>query len=216
VLQAAVDAMEKDPAVKETLENRLGRKPGSIVSRMHYFYSRDFAAKEDKAKVIEQLDKGIKADPTDADVLIAMYRAEAPNDEWRAGVIRRIEAASGHFRDQMEEYDRQVAQAPSESVRNYAERQLASACNQYAWLVGNTMGDFDEALRASKRSLEIRTNTGGYLDTLGRCYFAKGDLENAIKSQQKAVDLDPHSQQIRRQLDMFKRELAKTKKAENE
>lgn len=214
VLQGAVDAMEKDPAVKNTLDNRLGRNPGSIVSRMHYFYACDFAAKGNKKKQIEHLDRGVAADPTDADVLIAMYRVDPPSEQWRAGVLRRIEAASGHFRDEMEEHDKQVARAPSEPTRNWARRQLASAANQYAWLVSNTTGNYDEALRASKRSLEIRSDTGGYLDTLGRCYYAKGDLENAVKYQQKAVDVEPHSRQIRRQLEFFKRELAKQNQGE--
>ena len=36
-------------------------------------------------------------------------------------------------------------------------------------------------------------------DTLGRVYFAKGDLDNAIKSQSKAAELEPHSGLIHRQ-----------------
>lgn len=212
VLQGAVDAMEKDPAVKETMENRLGRSAGSIASRMHYFYSRDFAAKGNTSKAIEHLENGVKADPTDADVLIAMFHTEPPDETWRKMVLRRIEAATGNFRDQMEEYDQQLRQAQSEPTRSWATQQLASASNQFAWLVGNTEGDLDAALRGSQRSLELRPDTGGYLDTLGRCYYAKGDLENAIKFQQKAVDLEPHSHQIRRQLEMFKQELAKKNK----
>lgn len=81
-------------------------------------------------------------------------------------------------------------------------------CNQLAWLVGNTFGDYDEAVRLSQRSLEIRPDYAGYLDTLGRCYYAKGDFENAIKYQSQAVKLDPHSGQIQRQLALFKKEQA--------
>jgi Flp pilus assembly protein TadD len=80
-----------------------------------------------------------------------------------------------------------------------------------AWLVGNTEGDLDEALRASHRSLELAPETSGYLDTLGRCYFARGDCEKAVKYQSRAVDLDPHSGQIRRQLDFFKQALQTAK-----
>ena len=68
----------------------------------------------------------------------------------------------------------------------------------------------------SHKSLEIRPDTGGYLDTLGRCYYAKGDLENAVKYQSKAVELDPHSQQIRRQLKVFQDELAKKKSRDDD
>ena len=51
--------------------------------------------------------------------------------------------------------------------------------------------------------MDLRKDSPGYLDTLGRCYYAADDLENAIKYQKQAVELDPDSQQMRRQLKMF-------------
>ena len=48
--------------------------------------------------------------------------------------------------------------------------------NQYAWLIGNTEGDFDEALKCSRKSLELQPDEGGYYDTLAHVYFGKGDL----------------------------------------
>jgi outer membrane protein assembly factor BamD (BamD/ComL family) len=43
---------------------------------------------------------------------------------------------------------------------------------------------------------------------LGRCYFAAGDLENAIKYQRQAVEKHPQVQVMRRQLAMFEKALA--------
>ena len=80
---------------------------------------------------------------------------------------------------------------------------LADLHNQYAWLVSNTEGDLQEALRASRRSLELSPDNPAYLDTLGRCYYALGDLENAIRFQSRAVQLEPSTQQIRRQLEFL-------------
>ena len=82
------------------------------------------------------------------------------------------------------------------------------ALNQFAWLVGNTLGEknpqlADEAIRNSRRSLEIKPDAARYLDTLGRCYYAKGDLENAVRFQREAAQLDPHSGLIREQLELF-------------
>ena len=212
VLQGAVDTCEKDPAAVEVLRNRLGRELGSIKSRMYYFYSRQDVADGDRKKQMERLEEAVKADPTDADVLIAMHRVPNASEEWKKKTLGQIDRATGHFRDKIAEWTRQSAEAPSEPIREYANRQLASMNNQFAWLVGNTVGDYDEALRCSKRSLELRPNTGGYLDTLGRCYFAKGDLENAVKYQSRAAELEPHSEQIQRQLDLFKKALAESKK----
>ena len=100
----------------------------------------------------------------------------------------------------------------SEAEREEATRLLASANNQLAWLVSNTTGDFDEALRCSHRSLELAPDTAGFLDTLGRCYYAKGDYENAVKHQTRAAELEPHSGQIRRQLELFKKTLSEAQR----
>ncbi len=50
------------------------------------------------------------------------------------------------------------------------------------------------------------------LDTLARVYYAKGDLENAVKYQTKAVELEPHSGLIQHQLDLFRKKLEEKKK----
>ena len=86
---------------------------------------------------------------------------------------------------------------------------IATACNQYAWLVSNTFGDFDKAIRASHKSVEVRQElkreVGAYYDTLGRCYYAKREFDNAIKYQTQALKLDPHSGQMKRQLALFQK-----------
>ena len=84
--------------------------------------------------------------------------------------------------------------------------------NQYAWLVGNTEGDFDEAVRCARKSLELQPEEGGYYDTLAHVYFGKGDLENAVKYQTKAAQLDPHSGLIRGKLELFRKKLQEKKK----
>ena len=47
-----------------------------------------------------------------------------------------------------------------------------------------------------------------YLDTLGRSYFAVGDYANAVKFQARAVQQEPHSMQLQRQLKLFRAALA--------
>ena len=88
-------------------------------------------------------------------------------------------------------------------------RPRPNAYNQLAWLVGNTEGNYQEALECSLKSLELRPNTSAYLDTLGRCYYGAGDVANAVKYQSQAVALNPDSGQIRRQLEFFKAEAVK-------
>ena len=78
-----------------------------------------------------------------------------------------------------------------------------------------------EAHRNSERSLEllhsqsdekdVRLSEAGYLDTLARCHYAGGDLTGAVEIQSRAVELDPHSGQMSKQLAFFKNELEKSR-----
>jgi tetratricopeptide (TPR) repeat protein len=206
-LQPVCDLMTKEEGAKDTCV-RAQRDPEGVFSRMHFFYACALVERQKFAEAEAQLDKAVANDPTDADALIALYRLPNQSAERQAKTRQMIESTVKLFRGQLEEYKTRVDQAPTEQFQNMANLQVALMCNQIAWLVSNTLGDYDEAVRLSQRSLEIRPEYAGYLDTLGRCYFAKGDLANAVKYQSQAVKLDPHSGQIRRQLEYFQKEQA--------
>lgn len=212
-LQELVDLAGKDDTVKQQIARRRGSL-GPVQSRMHFFYAEHYAMQMESKKRLEHLLAAAEADPTDADVLIAFYRAGSDDKEVRENALAMIRKASEQFQQQIELFNRQVDEAHDEEFRQWASARLASLYNQYAWLVGNTEGDYDTALRYSHRSLELRPGTAGYLDTLGRCYYAKGDYANAVKYQSRAVRRDPHSGQIQRQLELFERALARQRDRE--
>ncbi|MEO1497646.1 MAG: hypothetical protein AAFV43_10890 [Planctomycetota bacterium] len=128
----------------------------------------------------------------DADVLIAMHRLEEPEPGYRARVVGRIEELA-------DLYDAQVLAQPDEP----------DWLNYWAWLVSNTVGDHDKAVRYSRRSLELLPDQPGLLDTLARCYFARGDVELAVETQRRAVELEPTAQVMQRQLAEFEAELVR-------
>jgi len=80
--------------------------------------------------------------------------------------------------------------------------------NHWAWLVSNTEGDFAQAVKHSLRSLELSPDSPSLLDTLGRCYYAVGELENAVRVQREAVRRHPHLQVMGDQLELFESALA--------
>lgn len=217
-LKPAIDLMfpEGDEAkgeiARETAK-RAYRIPEGARSRMHYFFSRHHHEQKDHAKEKKSLDAALDSDPADADVLIASFRLPNLTADERTEINRQIDETASKFRDEVNDWREAAEEATDEQERASCNFQLAVACNQFAWLVGNTRGDFDEALKWSQRSVEIRTEEGGYWDTLGRCYYAKGDYENAVKTQSHAVKLQPHSGQIRRQLAFFEKALAEQKAA---
>lgn len=185
----------------------MGRQPGGIKSRMKYFFALHAQANGERDKAVKLLDEAVTDDPTDADVLIALYRLPNQDAERQARTKKLIQDAASLFRKQVQA----VEENGDDSSTPY---------NQFAWLIGNTLGETDkalanEAVQYSHKSLEIRPDAAGYLDTLGRCYYAQGDLEKAVQYQSKAAELDPHSGLIRGQLELFQKELAAAEKKDN-
>lgn len=162
-------------------------------SRQLYFEARSKLEADEPKAARDLLEQAIRADRTDGDVLIAMYELSADDSQWRSTVLGRIQSACLHYKRQIEEKS--------------SEQEAARNANFYGWLVSNTEGDFDEAVRLSEKSLEISPNTAAYLDTLAHCYFAKGDYAAAVKHQSRAARLEPHSKMIQDKLAKFQQAL---------
>ncbi len=145
----------------------------------------------------ELLTKTIRADLQELDAIIALYRA-ADRPE-----IKRL--AVQFIQQSLSQIDRAIPRRIVRPVPN-----LATPFNQWAWLVSNTQGDYEKALEYSKRSLQLAPGRASYLDTLGRCYYALRRYEDAVAAQRLAVRLEPHYQQMQRQLQLFEEALART------
>jgi tetratricopeptide (TPR) repeat protein len=206
-LKPVCDLMDKDESAKETC-GRARREPDGVYSRMNYFYACAAAEQQKFADVEARLNQAIAKDPTDADALIALFRLPNQSDERKAKTKALIDSTVTEFRRTLDNYQRAAEGAPTGELQTAYNFNVALMCNQLAWLIGNTYGDFDEAVRLSHRSLELRPDYPGYLDTLGRCYYAAGDLDKAVKFQAQAVKLDPNSGQMRRQLALFEKDRA--------
>jgi tetratricopeptide (TPR) repeat protein len=198
-----LEIMKKDKNLSTRIQQRIEIK--TLQARMNYYLAKHFESQNDETQMLAMLDKAIKADSTDADVLIAMYRLPKASEEYRKKTKELIAAAADSFRKEIE-------QDPDD----------ATPCNQFAWLVGNTEGDYDEAIRLSQRSIDLsrtsdepirRRHVPGYLDTLAHCYFyGKKDYESAVRFQSEANRLEPQSQAIKRQLDVFTKALEEQKR----
>ena len=87
----------------------------------------------------------------------------------------------------------------------------ATVLNGVAWetATADNATDLELALKAAKRASEIREDKdAAILDTLARCHYELGQLDEAIKVQQKAVDLDSNMQQITAALKKYQDEKA--------
>jgi tetratricopeptide (TPR) repeat protein len=212
ILKPVCDLMQQDATARDTCA-RAERDPDSVMARMHYLFACHFHEQGDTVQERQRLQAASEADATDADVLIAMYRLPGADKEWLRHSKKLIDSAVAEFQSQVTVCRANVESADDEQSRQFAAYRLGIACNQYAWLVGNTYGDFvqavqfsEESVRLSQEHVELKPNYPGFLDTLGRCCYAAGDLARAVKHQSLAAELNPHSGQIRRQLEGFVRE----------
>jgi tetratricopeptide (TPR) repeat protein len=188
---------DKNAKAKEAL----GIELKSMEARKGYLLAEHYKTQGDRGKQRQCLEEALAADPSEVDVLIACYRLPDSSAEFRNKVKKHIQETVANTRLLIKQ-----------------NSGLPAHYNQLAWLVANTEGDLDEAIRFSKKSLQLQRNSGGYFDTLARCYFAKGDLKKAVEAQAKAAQLEPHSGLLAKQLEQFKKALGRqtntTRKAE--
>ncbi len=169
----------------------------AVAAKLHHYRACQYHAAGDWQKEREHLEMAIRFVETDAEVVIAMHRLPESDEKWREMVRQRI-------RDLCRQFQQEIDGSPNDPT----------AYNQWAWLVANTEGDFQQAVRYSRRSLELLGLSAGdsarasFLDTLGRCYYAAGDLDNAVKCQREAIEKLDSLQVMHRQLALFEQALA--------
>jgi tetratricopeptide (TPR) repeat protein len=134
--------------------------------------------------------------PVNVDILISMYQLDG-DETWRNLVDRTLEVNV-----------RQIEQS-IQDVREDAKRfgqpivlELGYQLNQYAWLVANTTGNKEKALKYSLESLNI-SNDSAKMDTCARWYFAVKDYDNALRMQKLALKQSPYSPPLLRQLKLI-------------
>ncbi|WP_428306888.1 hypothetical protein [Lacipirellula sp.] len=186
----AIQAKENRAARKTLLQQIDGQGYLNALEGRQLLYLANYQhARGEYDSERETLEKAYEKSDGDPDLLIAMSRLPNVDDAYKQQVRDRITKMSDLYLNEIE----RMPEDPSKY-------------NQWAWLVSNTQqtaDDYQKAVRHSLRSLELSPDEPSYLDTLGRCYFSAGDVENAIKSQQKAVELAPQYQIMRRQLAEF-------------
>jgi len=149
------------------------------------------------------LKRAFETNRENIDILIAMYRLDgdqAWQDEVRQTLTEQIGIAEAEVNE--------AVNTPRRLVPfRLSDNNVAKRLNAYAWLVSNTEGDYQKALKYSRESLRLTPNQPALMDTCARCYFAVGDLEAAVKMQAEACERMPHSPPLQRQLEQFEQAL---------
>ncbi len=146
----------------------------------------------------------LKATEYDAnpDVIIAL-KSIANEEPYKSSFREKFAEMANDFRVAVATNEHTLAESPDRMTRSTVAYSLATDCNQLAWLLSKCDSSPDEAINLSLRSLEFSPGEPAFLDTLGRCYFAAGDLQLALQTQEKAVAAAPHDRHMRMQLREF-------------
>ena len=137
VLRELVDLLENRRGIARTLQG-LGLTASSTRSRLAYFEALGAASRGEYQKQQACLERALEFDPHDADALIAMYRLQAADRAFQARTSQRVAEATKYYEQQIEQ-----------------DRDDPVGYNQLAWLIGNTTGDFDQALAAAQRAVAM-------------------------------------------------------------
>jgi hypothetical protein len=171
----------------------------SMLSHSHLYAAYHWQSQKDAAKQRKALEDAVAADPTNPDALIACHRLSGADAAFRAANQDRIRAAAAELRQQLG-FDPNSGVPPPYGSGS----QTAVLCNNLAWLLANTDGDCDEALRLARAAVRASPQAG-YLDTLAHVHYTRREWDSAVKHQSRAVELSPDARQMRRQLEVFKK-----------
>ncbi|MFG0261062.1 MAG: hypothetical protein ACF788_01540 [Novipirellula sp. JB048] len=199
LLTPLIDRIEND----DQLKNRLNLQRFSFAemrSHIHWHTGLLKIQQGDPESAKPLLEQAYKLKPDNIDILISMFRLEQDDPAWTAKVDALLDQSIRRAMQEITSIEVMMKQRGWFQPRGYV---LAQALNQYAWLVSNTKGDYEQALRYSLKSLELMPNDSALLDTCARCYFATGDAKNAVATQRRAIELMPHSPHMLRQLEEF-------------
>ena len=217
-LEPSIALGEKDPVTLASAYEAILRSPptpAELRAKIDYWLGVHYGREREVVKQKEFLEKSLAVNVDDIDVVIALYRVVDESQEWRDKVGKLLAEHAQRIESQMKELEQMIATSQDRDVRGLINEQYAQKNNEYAWLISNTVGDYQKAVACSKKSLEIIPDSWPYQDTLGRCYYAVGDFKNAIHFQKLAVEQAPYLQQMRRQLKQFEDALAGAASAAN-
>jgi tetratricopeptide (TPR) repeat protein len=212
-LEAAqtIEKFLKRPSARRLLGAGLGGEIPLAQARaeMYYYYGCHWENQGDRKKQRESMEKALQEDPTAINALIGYYHLPDLRPEEKQKIVRLIKKTADDTLEMIRN-DQKSPEDPREI--SYAESKEATDCNQFAWLIANTEGNMDEALKYGRRAVELQPANGGMYDTLAHVYYAKGDFENALKTQERAIELDPHSGLLKKKFTVFKKAAEEKKK----
>ncbi len=214
VMLPMVERFESDPTFTKEIDGdsllrNVPAEPGnstvtlSRILRSNFLYYRalDKINRGDLATAKQDLRESFQLFPDNIDVAIAMHRIR-DDAEWNEESNGIVEKTLAGFRTELTRLEKAARiNGPGEVATH--RKSYSTMLNNYAWLLVGTNQDLPIALEASQKSCTLDPGEAGNLDTLARCYFKVGKVEEAVRTQKTVVAMAPHHREFRRSLDEF-------------
>ncbi|MDR0391710.1 MAG: hypothetical protein LBH59_07370, partial [Planctomycetaceae bacterium] len=149
-------------------------------------------------KARELVDKTLNLDPNEIDTVILRHK-----------ICERDPKIEQSYKIQMNG----IILRATQKIRNELEQQIRNsvgvssylACNQVAWLLANTNGDFTLAKDLIEITMKYEPDSSTYLDTQAHVFALGKQFDKAIEIQTRAIKLSPETKVYRNALEKFKK-----------
>ncbi|MEO8498688.1 MAG: hypothetical protein ABI614_26805, partial [Planctomycetota bacterium] len=150
-LEPSVKIGETDPAALESVYEQLSGRaftPADVRAKIDHFLGIHYGRAGDIDKQKTFLQKALEVETENIDIVIALFGVVDPDDAWRAKADALLAEHVKRIETRMQELE-----LKTNEERDPAE--YAQKNNEYAWLVSNTVGDYQKAVACSRKSLEL-------------------------------------------------------------
>lgn len=161
----------------------------------------------------QYLEEVFRRDSSFADGLVLRHQLGLPPSAQSVGADLTIEVESES--EQIGEYRLKTAEMIERTLMNSTrtieemrrtrgmDERTSGPLNQLAWILANTGGDDELALKSIDEALSYCPDNPGFLDTLAHVYHLKGEKERAIATECRAIAIAPQIQLFRKALKQF-------------
>ncbi|MDR2705346.1 MAG: hypothetical protein LBC02_06175 [Planctomycetaceae bacterium] len=160
--------------------------------------ARSAVEQEEWSKATEFVKQGLENNPSEIDLLILGYQ---------------LSDSDPAFREELKlKKDRALLQTERSIHIQSVEPErrpwfVAKTCNEAAWLLAGTDGDYVSALALIEAALKVEPEDCSWLDTLAHVYFLGKQYDKAVETQENVVRMAPESVIFRQSLERFRKEL---------
>lgn len=163
-----------------------------IEARRFYFLAQQAADRDDWQKAKENVDQVVQRDRNEIDTLILRYE-----------ILKRMPEIDKDDPNRMKNLIEGAIGQVEQQMRNGIEPQVV--CNQVAWLLSNTGGDYSLATALINVTMKLEPDSPVYLDTQAHVFALGKKYQKAVEVQAEAIRHAPEAGVFRKSLERFQR-----------